>query len=258
MRRLAPVVSLSLFGASFLVAGDVNALTTTATALVRPVALPFLWRSLVDASSNGDAREAWDRAQLLLLATPGWADGHSVFAYRYALDGGDMVLPPGERVRAARDRLLLALRFLDDSRANCTQREVQLLSDMAWLVELAVRNEPEIGPQLGLDPAVLIDGYLAQAEALGAGRMVREQRLYEVPRLCAAMLAANDRARALSVLDSAIDRARQQPDPALHDEWRTVLEAVRGDLDGSNAADEVGRATRKADPRLQPLAPFLR
>ncbi|MEQ1633680.1 MAG: hypothetical protein ABL997_14975 [Planctomycetota bacterium] len=251
-------MSIGLFGAAFAIGGDENALATTASTLVRPVALPFLWRSLVDASSNGDAREAWERAQLLLLATPGWADGHSVFAYRFALDGGDTVLPPLERVLAARDRLRLSLRFLEDARANCKQREIQLLSDMAWLVELAVRNEPEIAPQLGVDPAVLIDGYLAQAEALGAGRMVREQRLYEVPRLCAAMLAAGDRARALAVLDSAIDRASQQPDPALNEEWRTVLQAVRRDLDGSNAADPEGRTARKADPRLQPLAPFLR
>ncbi len=257
MRQLAPVVTLCLFGAAYALGGEAKAVEDSIAALVRPLTLPFLWRSLADATAHGDPREAWEAAQLLLEATPGWADGHTVFAFRYALDGGDAVLPKAAREVAAFDRLRLSLRLLEDARAECGKREPQVLSDMAWLVELAVRNEPGIAAHLGTDPAVLADRYLEQAEALGAGRMVLEQRLYEVPRLCAAFLRAGDRERALAVLDEAIRRAGQQPDPALAHEWRSTLLAVRGDLRG-DGEDAAGRELRKADARLQPLAPFLR
>ena len=75
--------------------------------------------------------------------------------------------------------------------------------------------------------------------------------------MCAAFLRAGDRERALAVLDEAIRRAGQQPDPALAHEWRSTLLAVRGDLRG-DGEDAAGRELRKADARLQPLAPFLR
>ncbi len=227
-------------------------------AVVRPVALPFLWRSVVDAAEHGDPREAFERAQLLLKATPGWADGHAVFAFRYALDGGAEALPPEQRAAAAKDRLLVALRFLEDAREGCGPREPALLADMAWLVELATRNEPLLASQLDTDPALLADRYLAQAEAKGAGRSVREQRLYDVPRLCAALLRTGDRRSALALLEEAAHRCESSGMPELAGEWRATLLGIRGTLlDEAGTPTEV-RDRQKADPRLAALRPFLR
>ena len=66
---------------------------------------------LQSMTAHGDPREAFERAQLLLKATPGWADGHAVFAFRYALDGGAEALPPDQRAAAANG---LSGRFFTD------------------------------------------------------------------------------------------------------------------------------------------------
>src|SRR6185436_19804544 len=177
MNTLSVALGLACLGGAAVVGGASPAgARTELEAMVRPIALPFLWRSLGDASRAGDPAEAFAKAQLLLEAIPGWADGYIVFAYRYALDGGDVALPPAARERAAADRLQIGLSVLDRARASCQRDEIDLLVSMSWLVELAVRREPGIAPLLGTAPAVLADGFLVAAEARGAGRMVREQR----------------------------------------------------------------------------------
>src|SRR5262249_12933534 len=73
-------------------------------ALARPLTMPFLWRSLADALHGGDPAEAFARAQVLLDALPEWADGHAVFAWRYALEGGDPLATGEVRAQAAKAR----------------------------------------------------------------------------------------------------------------------------------------------------------
>lgn len=224
-------------------------------ALARPVALPFLWRSLGDAAKAGTPAEAFAKAQLVLQAIPGWADGYMVFAYRYAIDGDDQALPAEAHARAAADRLRVGLAVLDAARQSCPRHEIDLLVSMSWLVELAVRQEPAMASLLGEDPTLLADRFLATAEGLGAGRMVREQRLFQVPRLCAAMLRAGDRDRALALLDEGIRRCAEMADAALGAEWQKTLADVRRCLLGDPTVD---RASLLADSRLESLATFLR
>jgi hypothetical protein len=256
MTRLPAVACLGCWLAAAVVGGaDPEAATDSAQALVRPLVLPFLWRSLDDANRTGDPAEAFTKAQLLLRATPGWTDGHTVFAYRYALDGGDTVLPAAARARAAADRLQVALAVLEDARSTCGPRQAELLWSMAWLVELAVRQEPALQTLLPEDPVILADRYLADAERLGAGRLVREQRLFDLPRLCAAFLRSGDRVRALELLDEGIRRCATMSDPAITGDWRQTLARVRRALAGDPTVD---RAALRADIRLQSLATFLR
>lgn len=258
MRRAVVVVCLAAWVAVVATHGSAARAFAAPRALARPVALPFLWRSVVDATENADPVEAYERARLLLAATPGWTDGHSVFAFRFVLDGGAVALPPEQRAAATRDRLLLALTALEDARTSSGEREAALLADMAWLVELTARNEPDVANLLDADPAILADRYLAQAEARGGGRMVRERRLYEVPRLCAALLHAGDRNHALSLLEEAAARCQRSGVPELAGEWRDTLVLLRRTLSGDPAIDQQELRRQKADPRLEALAPFLR
>lgn len=258
MKRVAMAAALCAWIAGVAMLGRREDALAAPTAIVRPVALPFLWRSVADAAEHGDPREMFERAQLLLTATPGWADGHSVFAFRYALDGGAEALPPDQRAAAAKDRLLVALRFLEDAREGCGPREPALLADMAWLVELAARNEPLLAPLLDTDPALLADRYLAEAEAKGAGRSVREQRLYDVPRLCAALLRTGDRRSALALLEEAALRCASSGIPDLAGEWRSTLLGIRETLRDEAGTPLEVRDRQKADPRLAALRPFLR
>jgi hypothetical protein len=258
VRRLLLAALLCAWVAGAIAFGSTDHAMRAPRDLVRPVALPFLWRSLADAAEKSDPAEAYECAQRLLAATPGWADGHAVFAFRYALQGGATVLDPTARAVAAKDRLLVALAVMEDARASCGPRESALLADMAWLVELAVRNEPGIAPLLDPDPAILADRLLADAESHGGGRMVREKRLYDVPRLCAALLRAGDRRSALALLDEAAVRCAQSGIEELAGEWRATLLATRTLLAGEGPANPALREQQKADPRLEALAPFLR
>lgn len=258
MRRAIVVACIAAWVAVVAMRGSAERAFAAPRALVRPVALPLLWRSVAEATENADPLEAYERARLLLAATPGWTDGHSVFAFRFVLDGGAVALPSGPRAAATRDRLLLALAALEEARSSSGVREPALLADMAWLVELTVRNEPDVAPLLGTDPALLADHYLAQAEARGGGPRIREQRLHDVPRLCAALLRAGDRGHALALLDEAAARCALAEDPELVGEWRDTLLRARRALAAESPIDADAVRQLKADPRLEALAPFLR
>jgi hypothetical protein len=256
MTRAPLLVCVGCWLAALAVGGaDPAAVSAAAAALVRPLALPFLWRGLTDAMQQGDPQEAFARAQLLLRATPGWADGHTVFAFRYALEGGVTVLEEAARARADADRLQVALAVLEAARPACGQREAEMLSAMAWLVELAVRQQPAIAALLGEDPVILADRYLEAAERLSGARMVREQRLYDLPRLVAAFLRAGDRDRALRLLDEGIVRCAAPANAGLAADWQPTLVLVRRALAGD---PDVDRGALARDIRLQPLATFLR
>ncbi len=224
-------------------------------ALSRPIALPFLWRALADASRNGDPFEAFVKARSLLATLPEWTDGHAVFAYRFVLDGGNRAAAADDAARATADRLQLGLELLETAIARNPAQQVDTLSAMAWLIELAVRRQPALAPLLRCDPALLADAYLVRAEALGAGRMVRETRLFGLPKLLAALLAAGDEARALELLAEGQRRCAEIPEPDLRADWQQKLLGVHRALRGDPTVD---REALLADDRLQPLAPFLR
>lgn len=258
MPRLAAGAGLWIAAAVVGGAGP-DRLANWGTALGRPVALPFLWRSLEEAAAAGDPAEVFARARLLLEAMPGWADGHIVFAYRFALDGDALAdREPAARAAAAFGRLRLSLAMLEDARRTCPRYEVELLAAMAFLIETAARREPAIVPLLGREPVLLADEYLAVAERLdrerGERQNVREQRVYLVPDLCAALLRTGATDQALALLDTAIARCATLADrqPAL--EFAAQLRRLRAAL-LDPAAD---RSELRADPRFDALEPFLR
>jgi hypothetical protein len=228
-------------------------------AFARPLAMPFLWRSLDDALHGGDPAEAFARAQVLLDALPEWADGHAVFAWRYALEGGDPLATGEARARAAKARLLAALAMLEAARPRAGAHEADLLVWMAFIAEYTARAETGLrelmvaDPGLG-DPTLLADRYLAAAERMTGRPGLREQRIFLAPRLCAALLQAGDREGALRLLDDTIARCREVRDPDAGHEWQQTLTLVRRCLAGDAAVD-AGRL--REDPRLEPLLPFL-
>ncbi|MBL8756676.1 MAG: hypothetical protein JNK15_25495 [Planctomycetes bacterium] len=224
---------------------------------VRPVTLPFAWESLQDSMRHGDAAEAFARAQHVLRLLPTWADGHAAFAYRFVLAPPDNAAPTAERGRRTLQRLELALQWLQDARRFAGRHEPSLLQTMALLPEVAVRLEPALEPLLQArgGAAAFADHYLAEAERLFPRQAIREQRTFYAPRIAAGLLAAGDRAAARQVLATAIERSHSVRDQELAAAWRANLETVVRRLDGDRAVD---LAEVQADPRMEPLLPFLR
>ncbi|HLQ37786.1 MAG TPA: hypothetical protein VK348_08295, partial [Planctomycetota bacterium] len=136
-------------------------------------------------------------------------------------------------------------------------RQVDLLESMAFLVELAARHDPAFAELLrspteglGADAAVIADGYLAEAVQHGAGRTVREQRIFAAPRLCAALLRADARASAIAVADLALAAVGQVTDDDARAAWQATLGRLRAFVADPQA---VPLAQLRADPALAPL-----
>lgn len=225
--------------------------------LVRPLALPLLWRGLDAAERAGTVGEAMAQARLLMQFLPGWADGHVHFAYRLALHGG---LPaeqdPGARV--AWGRLQAALAWLEEALLEVPAFEHELLAAMALLAELAPRHHPGLADRvreaLGVPPAVLADRYLERAEAGQAPPSLREQRTFAAPRLVAAFLASGNREAALATVDWALSRLPAVRDPEVAGRWRTSLENLRAWLAGDRS---IPKTVLEKDPLLEPVHPLL-
>lgn len=225
--------------------------------LARPAVLPFAWRAIDEAQRRGDPNEVFARAQLLLHWLPTWTDGHTVFAYRYALDADRTLAEPAARAAAARQRLDIALAYLDGCRRTAGRREVGLLQSMSMLPQVAEGQEPGLAAELRDrgGPAALADQYLAAAEALAGSRAVREQRLFFAPVLAAGLLDAGRSAAARAVLATALQNSDSLDEPELAAEWRARLAEALRRLDGDLTVDLTALA---ADERFHPLLPHLR
>jgi len=189
---------------------------------------------------------------------PGWTDGHIVFAYRFATDGGNLAVPADERAGLALRRLQIALAWLESARAHAGRRELELLQAMAFLPEVAVAQEGGLAELLQQSQKggamALADHYLAAAERLGQSPALREQRTFLAPLLCAGYLAAGDRQTAIAVLDAAITRSADVRDRALATEWCARLVEVRSALQG----EPVDLTAVRADARFAALLHHLR
>lgn len=225
--------------------------------LARPAVLPFAWRAVDEAQRRGDPNEVFARAQLLLQWLPTWTDGHTVFAYRYALDADRTLAEPAARAAAARQRLDIALAYLEGCRRSAGRREVGLLQAMSMLPLVAEGQEPGLAAALRErgGPAAVADHYLAAAEALAGSPVVREQRLFFAPILAAGLLDAGRTAAARAVLATALQRAAEIREPDLATEWRARLAEALQRLDGDPTVDLSALA---ADERFHPLLPHLR
>lgn len=226
-----------------------------AASLVRPAMLPFTWTALDQARRSGDEAEYFARARQLLDLMPTWTDGETVFAYRLALDRHAAAAVDGGE--DAWRRLQLALAWLEAAREHAGRREINLLQTMAFLPEVAEMQQPELAERLRPTggAAALADRYLAEAERLHGSPEVRERRTFLAPKLAAGLLAAGDRSEARAVLDTAIARSAEVRDRELATEWRQRLDEVRRRLDGDASVD---LTAVRADPRFQPLLPYLR
>jgi len=233
-------------------------LATAGAWVLQPTLLPFAWQGLLAAERGGDAHEAFARAQQLMRLVPGWADGFAAFAYRYAL-AEEAAPSPDEATRgaSARARLELAMGWLASARATAGRHEPAVLMALAFLPEVAARQEPALeallAPRGGA--AAIADGFYAELEQRFPSAATRDQRTFLAPALAAGLLAAGQREAALDVLRTAIDRSRTARDQTLAGPWRDRLaEALRW-LGGDHGQD---LAAVRADTRMAPLVPHLR
>lgn len=219
----------------------------------RPAVLPFAWHGLGDAERRGDAGEVFGRAQQILELLPRWVDGQTAFAYRFALAAGGTAEPP----MSALQRLDAALTWLAAARATAGRREADLLQAMAFLPEVAVRQQPGLEALLTRrgGSAGLADACYAELEQRFPSAARTEQRLFFAPILAASLLAAGDLPRARSVLQAAIVRAERARDQALAAPFQQRLLEVLRWLDGDRKLD---LTAVRADSRMAPLLPHLR
>ncbi|MCR9246518.1 MAG: hypothetical protein NXI31_15910 [bacterium] len=243
-----------LIGAGFVAPPDLAGLRETTTWLIRPAALPFLWRDYGDAERSGTGAEAFARAQQILHLMPTWSDAQVVFAFRYATDGGAAVAPEAA-AEAAHDRLQVALAWLETARQTAGHREVELLQAMSILPEMVARRFPGVAERM-LDAGgteAIADHYLAAAERISGSAVAREQRTFFAPLFGASLLRMGDRARAIEVLEWAIRRSRDVRDVESATEWAARLTEVLRHLRG----EAVDLGAVRADPRMTPLLPYL-
>lgn len=249
---------VGMAAALWLVPPDGRDLSEFAAWAARPTILPFAWQSLLEAERAGDPLEAFARAQNLMRLLPQWADGFVAFAYRYVLTDDAGASPDArQRGERARTRLALAMAWMEGARPRAGRHERTLLQALAFLPEVAVREEPALGELLqpAGGAAAIADRYFAAAEQLFPSAAAREQRTFFAPVLASALLAAGNRDSALAVLRTAIERSRDVGDQELAGEWRARLGEATRWLDGDHTVD---LAAVRADTRLAPLLPFLR
>ena len=249
-------------GAAWIGEPAAGQLTAWGANLSRPTTLPFLWRGIDEAARTGNAAEELAKARLLIRAIPSWVDGYLVFSYRFAMDGGELVQDPQQALEASLERLQIALALLAEGREDCPDRAAEILGSMAFLIDMMVQNHPGLGELLqertGRSPDAAADELLAQAEQLEnatGGQSARLQRMFLVPRLCAALLRANSPNQAIQLLDTAISRCRDLADQEFRDEWQSLLMELRRCILDDPAAQP---AVLLADPRFSSLTPFLK
>ena len=244
-----------LAGAISLVQPRLDDARELASWAARPAVLPFAWAAQRAARHSGNSDEVFARAQQLLDLLPTWTDGHAVFAGQFALDGGDLAQTGPERSAAAHRRLQIALAWLENARRQAGRREIELLEQMAFLPDIAVAREPGLAALLPAGgTAAMADHYLAIAEQLGAGPVVRENRTFLAVQYCRGLLDAGDRRGALAVLGAAIVRSADVRDRELATEWSAHLTLVQEHLLG----EPTDLSAVFADLRFEPLFPYLR
>ena len=221
--------------------------------LARPAVLPFAWHALGDASQRGSASETFARAQQILRLLPRWADGHAAFAYRFALAAD----AAADRPELALQRLDAAMAWLAAARAGAGRRAHELLQAMAFLPDVAVRQQPGLAELLAPrgGAAGLADACFAELERRFPSAARHEQRTFFAPQLAASLLGAGDLNGARAVLQTAIERAAVVRDQELAGPWSLRLREVLRRLDGDRTVD---LTAVRADTRMTPLVPFLR
>ncbi len=256
MSTLRATCTLALSGAALAVLPPTSSRARElASWFVRPARLPFAWQALEAADVGGDGREAFARGQQILDLLPSWTLGHAAFAYRYVLTQD----APGDNdvvAAQAEQRLTVALAWLEQAREHAGPREYELLHSAAFLPRTACRQFAgleDLLPPGGA--AAMADAYFAEAERRFPDPSVREQRLFHFPTLAAALLDAGQRQAAIDVLDEAATRAGAARDQEHAAEWRARVREVRRWLSGDASVD---LSSVHADPRFEPLVPYLR
>lgn len=257
--KAGQALTWALLGTAFALApprGD--ELAEFAAWAARPTLLPFAWHGLVEAERGSDAEEAFARAQDVMRLLPSWADGFCAFAYRYALAAETTPHADAqERGARAKSRLELAMAWLATARPLAGKHEPAVLQALAFLPEVAVRDEPALAPLLQPQggAAGIADHWFAELEQRFPRAALREQRTFFAPALAGALLTAGNRDAALAVLQHAIQRSHEVRDQELATEWRSRLQEVVRWLRGDRTVD---LAAVRADTRMEPLLPHLR
>jgi hypothetical protein len=225
------------------------------TRLLRPLALPFLWRGLeAGAQEPPEAQAA--RARQLLRLLPAWVDGHVHFAAMLAFDASSRAV--GEEV--ALDRVLAGVAMLEEAVRVNRARVDELWAAIASFIEIRADQDPGIAAafrrRMGLDAAEAADLYLERAIAAApAFGSLRERRTYLRIKLVASALRVGDDARAIAILRLMRRELARASAPDLAAAWDRSLAALEEWLAGGK--DDIP-AGLEDDPHLGEVAAALR
>lgn len=222
------VAAAVLYGSAFAInASRDRGTSTTISALVRPLALPFLWPGVTDARQHGSVGEHVARGRLLMRLLPGWLDGHLYFASQLVFDGRK----PGSDPDGACDRLFTALAWLEEVRGQFPDQQEVILAAMASLLEIRSAQDPALAKAIrdreNRDAVEIADDLLGHAEQLSPTATLRERRVFLAPKLMASALRTADESRFEILLEDALVQAQQVRDRDLAARFTEDLEQMR-------------------------------
>jgi hypothetical protein len=257
MFELRPACTLVLFATAVaILPAPLEGLREFQLRCLRPARLPFAWQGLTTAMASGTAQEVIGRGQQIAQLVPRWTAGQAAFVYRYVLSQ-DLSQNPEDAAKAAEKRLRAGLLMLDEARESAGKRGLSLLSSAAYLPGIACSEFPGLAERLRPTggAASIADNYFRVAARDYPSPAVLEERLWHAPKLVEALLACGAKTQALAVLDNAIERAIDIRDQELATEWQDLLLTVANWLRGRR---DLKLDAVAADPRFQPLLPYLR
>lgn len=216
-------------------AGGTSPLRDLRDAVLRPLALPFVWQGLEQAKLHGSPGEVVQRARLLLELLPRFTAAQTHFAAHLAFEGAVRQADPEARL----DRLLGALTMLERSAMADPDAAATLYLTMASFVNLRSAQDPELAAawrrRFGADPTEREQRLLARAREVGddaSALTIREREIYLWLRIIAGALWMHDDGRARATIDVARAQLPELRDVANAAIWDRALSRLAEHLDG--------------------------
>jgi hypothetical protein len=183
-----------------------------ATNLIRPFALPPLWRDLTTATVEGRSADATAAAVRIAALIPSWDDGAALAAWLSAFDEASDAPSPG----AAAERVLSAIALLEERAgflaAQAPQRAADVLGTAATIAEAAFARLPDAAAALhdrqGSTPSEIAADLLGRAAALDPSEARAERRALATLRAACGAIRLGDLSRAELTFEAAVSQFR--------------------------------------------------
>lgn len=244
----------SLLAAALMVGGALlrppcQTLPTTGRHLVRPLVLPFLWRSLQEARHQGGIDEYVAKGRMVMQFVPEWSTGHVHLASRLAYEG----LRDAQDPALALDRLWAGIQLLEGAMQQHPQGSEAYLRAAVAILYVQCNRHPKLAEaftrRLG-NPFKLAESYLRRIPRFAESAFLQD----EIPFLVIdgmpheiLLSGANWRQVALRNTSTAMELLAKVRNQDLTAPWHRSMANLDSYLRGSN---DISLRDLAADPRL--------